>query len=392
MVNMNFKRKIVIQAAGVAVAIAAFFTIPISICRLGTAKWIDGNLETQQRFADGVTRIVLSTEVSTSDFRTGNSQFNGEWAFGTYQMAGIGYAQMAIEHPELRGNNTALTMKCIERLLSKEIRAFDSATWGEDPIDGIDGANDHASYLGYFNFLLGLHRLASDDKTYAELNDRITASLIRHLSASRISLLYSYPGEIYPVDNCFVIGSIGLHRKVTGQDHSAVINRWSDFARKHYVDPKTKLLFQTINPLDGAPADEPRGSGTALGLFPLHYADPVLAEELYEGVKSSLAGTWAGFGVVREYPKSYSGKGDIDSGPVIFGYGLSATGFTIAGAMRYNDKDFMSRLLATARLFGAPVERGNRYEYVSGGPLGNAILFAMMTTPKGKATDSGGSR
>jgi hypothetical protein len=35
----------------------------------------------------------------------------------------------------------------------------------------------------------------------------------------------------------------------------------------------------------------------------------------------------------------------------------------------------------TAYLCGGPHRRSGHWEYVSGGPLGNAILFAMMTAP-----------
>lgn len=260
-----------------------------------------------------------------------------------------------------------------------------AARWFEGEPDGV------ARLLGYLNLLLGLHRLAFDDAVYAALNDRITAALIRRMQRSGIVLLVSYPREVYPVDNCFVIGSVGLHQRVTGEDHSDIIGRWSRTARRRYVDPVSGLLVQAVSPDDGRPVDAPRGSGTALGLFALHHADAALARALYQAVKTSLAGTCFGFGGVLEYPRGSSGSGDIDSGPIAFGYGTSATGFTIAGARRYRDTPHFRRLFATAHLCGAPVERGGRREYVSGGPLGNAILFAMLTAPR-EASPTGGGR
>ena len=128
----------------------------------------------------------------------------------------------------------------------------------------------------------------------------------------------------------------------------------------------------------------PRGSGTAFSLVAIHYADPKLASILYQGIKKSLASSLLGFGVVREYPHGIHGKGDIDSGPIILGYGLSATGFTISGARMFGDEDYFKRLFATVHIFGAPVNRGGRQGYISGGALGNAILFAMFTAPKVK--------
>jgi hypothetical protein len=366
--------------------------VPPTWCGCGAAKWMNGNIKTQESFARGVERIVLENDLARTNFGTGSDQFNGEWLFGTYLMAGIGFGQMALEHPELRERHSELMSRCIEKLLSKEVRAFDAEMWGEDPIDGIDGDKAHAAYLGYLNLLLGMHRLVSGDTTYAELNDRITASLIRHLKESPILLIESYPDEVYPVDNCFVIGSIGLHERVTGADHSELVRNWVSNTRKMYVDPKTGLLIQAVSGFDGSAHDAPRGSGTALGLLAVYYADPELSRDLYRGIKKSLAQSILGFGVVREYPKGMHGRGDIDSGPVVFGYGLSSTGFALAGARMNDDKKYFRRLYATADLFGAPFHRKKRMEYISGGPIGNAIMFAMLTAPKASPFSQGGSR
>jgi len=384
--------RIVGLAAGAAAAVAVTATLPAAWCGRGAAKWMEGDAARQLRLSRGVARLVCDESLSRSRFRTGVSQFSGEWLFGSYLMAGIGFAQTVMEHPELHAQHAPPARRCIEGMLTDEVRAFDRESWGEDPLDGIDGPNHHAAYLGYLNFLLGLHRLAFGEDSYAGLNDRITAALVRHIDASPIVLLETYPGEVYPVDNCFVIGSVGLHQRATGSDHGAAIRRWTERARAKYVDPDARLLIQAVDPADGSPADEPRGSGTALGLIALHYADPRLARELYEGLKASLAGSVLGFGAVREYPRRRTGRGDIDSGPIVFGYGCSATGFSIAGARRYGDDAFFRRLFATAHLCGAPVSRGDRREYVSGGPLGNAILFAMLTTPGDDGRNGTGER
>ena len=47
-------------------------------------------------------------------------------------------------------------------------------------------------------------------------------------------------------------------------------------------------------------------------------------------MKRSLADSVLGFGAVYEYPVAYRkvGRGDIDSGPLVLGYAVSATGFS----------------------------------------------------------------
>jgi hypothetical protein len=85
---------------------------------------------------------------------------------------------------------------------------------------------------------------------------------------------------------------------------------------------------------------------------------------------------------VREYPKWIKGgDGDIDSGPIVMGFGVSPTGFHLAGCRLYGHRETFRHLYASAHFAGSPLDRGDRREYVTGGPLGNAILFAMVTAP-----------
>lgn len=345
---------------------------------------MDGDLGATGSLARGVESQVLTGNLGRDDFATGSDRFNGEWVFGSYLMAGIGFGQMAIEHPELGKSHADLMDRCIERLTSHELRAFDAEAWGEDPIDGLGGEKAHGAYLGYLNLLLGLHRKVSGDSAYAGLNDRISESLSRHLLREPRGLIESYPGERYPVDNAFVLGSLGLHQQTTGTDHSAVIKRSIEQIRSRYVDPRTGLLIQAVGS-DGGHADSPRGSGTAFAAFALHDADPALSRDLYTALRRELFVPFLGFGAVREYPRHMRGSGDIDSGPILFGYGLSATGFAISGARRYGDRAAFRGLFASAHLCGVPVDRAGTRRYLTGGPLGNAILFAMLTTPRERA-------
>lgn len=91
----------------------------------------------------------------------------------------------------------------------------------------------------------------------------------------------------------------------------------------------------------------------------------------------------AGFGAMREYPSGRSGNGDIDSGPVVLGASVSATGFALASSRLHGDRETFVGLYRTAHLFGLPVGDSAGFRYVSGGPLGNAILLAMLTAGPG---------
>ncbi|MEM9696331.1 MAG: hypothetical protein AAGA56_27550, partial [Myxococcota bacterium] len=145
------------------------------------------------------------------------------------------------------------------------------------------------------------------------------------------------------------------------------------------VDPRSGLLIQSVR-ADGTPLDSPRGSGTALASYFLSFVDSARARDLYDAAMRSLGDRILGFGALREYPPGApGGAGDIDSGPLIAGFSISATGFALAGAKRFGDEATFASLWATARLFGAPRQRGGALHFATGGPLGDAILFAMLT-------------
>lgn len=344
------------------------------------AAWFEGPVERQTRLARGVGRWV-ERQLSRNDFHTGSRKFDGEWLFGTHMMAGMGLGQTALQHPESRAELLRLMGRCIDRLLSPELRRFDREDWGNDPLEtlSVDAGADHAAYLGYLNLVLGLERLLDRDSRHAALNDQISAALARRLRRSPLLLLQSYPREVYPVDNSAVIGSIGLHGRATGTDTTELVGRWSARLRQRYLDPATGLLIQRVHPDRGSAVDAPRGSGSTLGAYFLSFADRQLSAQLYRAVREQLHDTVLGFGVIREYPVGQDGPGDIDSGPVVFGFGVSATGFALGPARIHGDAVTHARLFATATLFGAPLERDGTLEYVTGGPLGNAILFAMLT-------------
>jgi len=377
-------KRVYVACIAVVVAAIVLFNVPYRWCARGSDAWLEDGGEQSVALARAVDSLLLAGDLDQTSIQTGSELFDGEWLFGSYMMAAVGYSQLALARRDLADWCEVRAQACIVRLLSPEVREFDARSWrGEDPLASLEGAHGHAAYLGYLNFALGLYRKAfgESDAQVVALHDRISLALARRMDASPMGLLETYPNETYPVDNCFVVGSIGLHQTVTGTDHSETIERWVHNVRQRAVHADTGLLIQAVDEKTLAAHDEPRGSGTILGLLAVRYADQTLAWQLYGAVRSQLARRWLGFGAVREYPVGMTGSGDIDSGPIVFGYGMSATGFCLGAARAAGDAPLFRRLYATAHLCGAPVSRGDEVHFVSGGELGNAIFFAMLTTP-----------
>ena len=355
-------------------------TVPRWWCGRDGHRWYDGDAPLVLAHAR---ELVATVErgVSTDDFTSASDLFKNEWRFGTYQMSALALLQICLEHPEFRAGLLPAAERAIDELLSDGIRAFDTAKWGEDPLASLEAVGkDHAAYLGYLNLVLGLHRRVVPDSRFAALNDRITGALVRRLAASRQGILETYPREAYPVDNAAVLGSILLNERATGAGHPEVTAAMLARYRLAWRDPRSGLLYQAIDPRDGQPADAARASGTALAALLLSYGERALSRELYFVTRDRCADSLLGFGYIDEYHiGSTGGRGDIDSGPLIFGVSPSATGFTLAGARMFGDRHQFVTLYRTAHLLGTPANRGDRRFFVTGGPLGNALLLAMLT-------------
>ena len=130
-----------------------------------------------------------------------------------------------------------------------------------------------------------------------------------------------------------------------------------------------------MSAVTGKPHDAPRASGTGLAAYFASFADRDVARLLAIGTLRQLK-TRFGFGGVHEYADGHSGQGDIDSGPVLLGISVSATGFALASARIADDHDAFVALYRTVDLFGIPSDGA----FMVGGPIGNALLLALLTS------------
>lgn len=368
----------------------ALFAIVTMVCasfvpRVWCGRGVDaihrGDRSAQEPLARAVAHAIRSG-VGVSSFHTGSARFDGEWTLATHQMAALGLMQVALAHPELRAELLPAIETCAERVLDPASTAFGAEAWGERGLDALESTNGHA-YLGYANLALGALRVLAPNNRFAAQHDRLTEALARRLDASPHGIVETYPREAYPADIAAVVGSIGLYDRGAGGDHRALLAKYATHMRACCIDGASGLAFQSMNAASGRPAGPPRASGTAIAVYFLSFADRVLARDLFAALRTSQRAEFLGFGGVREYARGHVGSGDIDSGPVLFGVGVTASAFTLAGARMFGDRDLYEAIYRTANLFGAPVDVGGRRPFAVAGSIGNAILLAMLTaTPE----------
>jgi hypothetical protein len=286
-------------------------------------------------------------------------------------------AQVILRHPEADATLGAELDRAVEEVLAPEARAFSAARWGSDPLDGEEIGHDHAAYLGYAGFAIGLaswaHPRWAGER--ARIADRLRARL-----GDGGGWPQTYPGEAYPVDVASGVAALALDEIGSGARPSRA--RRAGLARlRSASDPASGLLVQAVDPASGAAVDRPRGSGTFLAAYFLPVADAQFARDLYEAGRGLLV-TRLGFLGARELLPGTPGGGDVDSGPIVLDLGVSASGFALAGARAFGDAEAYRGLDATAQLFGVPVTRADGgVVHLAGGPLGDAILCATRTAP-----------
>ncbi|MBI2893570.1 MAG: hypothetical protein HYY06_08450 [Deltaproteobacteria bacterium] len=365
-----------LAGAGVVTVVPAWW------CGRRADAFFDGDLGAQRALASGV-REWLERDPATLTFGTGSPRFDGEWYLITHVAAAIGLAQTALEHPELGSEHARLVERAIDRALLPRGRAHDALAWSEDPLEALDGDRGHLAFLGYANLALSMHRRLEPRSRFSRLNDEITAALARRFARHGSgALLESYPAETYPADNAAAIASIALHDRAAGGQNSDVVQDVLSAFSTRYRDPRSGFLYQRVDSETGAPRDAARASGTALAAFVLGAAGLDAARPLWRSLARQFDDV-LGFGGVREYGPG-DGAGDVDSGPVIFGLGVSASGFALAAARRHGDRERFRGLFASAWLFGLPYETKAGLRFVSGGAVGDTLLFALLTAGRAR--------
>ncbi len=373
-----------------AIALVMFLillnTFPVWWCQRHADSFYSIDFETSQQLADGAFEQV--EKIDLKSFDTGSDRFDGEWLFGSNTMTAMGNAQLALQYPKYRETAIKRMKVCFDNLLSETVQSFDSRAWrGHNALASIDDdRKDHAAYLGYLNLPLSLYNhirtnllgVIEKDK-YQVLNVKITAALARRMQKHSTMLLETYPGEYYPVDNTACAASIAVYNSAFG-GYEKLLEKWQKNFRI-FIDEKSGMLIQSVD-AGMTEYSFPRGSGTSLAAYFLTYLDPYLAKELYRASRDQLLATYLGFALMREYPEEHKNeRGDIDSGPLILGYSMSTTGFSLASAKTFQDRDTFDQIFATAWMAGAPEVKDGKFHWKTGGPLGDAILFAMLTVP-----------
>lgn len=185
----------------------------------------------------------------------------------------------------------------------------------------------------------------------------------------------SYPGAAWPADAAVAASALSGCAAVDPSSRTVAREWMSRVALE--VDPETGLVPHAT----GNSAS--RGSSSALMVPFLAEVDSAFGASQYaralEAYPMWLLGVMPS---MREYPRGVTGRGDIDSGLLVFGASAPASAVMIAASRSAGDLEVASALLASTDAIGWPVTLQGHRRYAAGAlPVGDAFVAWASTVP-----------
>lgn len=236
---------------------------------------------------------------------------------------------------------------------------------------------------GEIALMLGVRCLVKDNELYKnELNRRVNI-MVEGMTKSPVLCAESYPDECWVFCNTIALAAIRISDELNGTDHSEFFSHWVEKAKKNLIDPKTGLLRSAFT-VAGTPtssAKGPEGSSIWMACHMLQIVNEEFAQNQYAKAKGELLGDIFDFGYAREWPKSYLGSEDIDSGPVIpfLMASPSSSGLAILCTASFKDKENFNKLTRSLNTFAFPKEENEQLYYQMSNALGDAVLLYGFT-------------
>jgi hypothetical protein len=309
-----------------------------------------------------------------------------------FTLPALAYAHLAIAHPDRKPEFLSEAEKLITMCLpivARRTRAPDG------DLRLLENYTDHAVHLGQLNLALGRYKQAGGmDSPLLETHEAISHVLLSAAEAAQGKPLKSYPHLTWSFDTMPVLLSLKLSG-VDAQRVDRVIGAHLDWIKTKGTDHRYQL------PYSAGPTTLPRGCELSLRIPILAELDKEFAIFTYNAYKKHFwidRGNIAGF---AEWPGGTGNHQDMDSGPIVDGIGMSATGNSFAAARALGDSATFKRLLdqlalrdimVAAAIFDPAAKGfldssldslGIKFNpaYYTGFLYGDAALFAVLTWP-----------
>lgn len=310
---------------------------------------------------------------------------NAEWDFMGRTYLVLSLANMAITEPAQESRYLSVMDTVIDETLrleqSKGIYFFlmDYARAGN-----FIAQPPRSTFLdGEIAMMLAARQMVRPEPRFAPLLAQRADLLEQYLSRGPVMCGESYPNECWMFCNAVAVASIQMSDRLDGRDHSAFIQRWLQTVKSKLIHRESGILVSSFS-YYGRPNDGPEGSSIWMVVHCLKVVDPEFAAEQYRLARQQLGREVLGFGYAHEWPPTWAGTPDVDSGPIvpILGASAGSSGMAFLGASTFNDDSYLQQLLTTLRFAGFPTTRGDELSFAASNQVGDAaLLYAMVQGP-----------
>jgi len=222
--------------------------------------------------------------------------------------------------------------------------------------------------------------LAEEPRFRAELARRVRR-MADGMRKGPVLCVESYPDECWMFCNTVALAAIRISDTLAGEDHARLFERWLTVAKQRLIDPRTGILYSSFTVDGKRVGNGPEGSSIWVAAHCLLLIDPEFARDQYRRARAELGVVVAGFGYAKEWPDSYAGPIDVDSGPIIPIVEASAgsSGCSLVAAAAFADLDYLRALTTTLELAAFPIRDASGLRYAASNQVGDAVLLYALT-------------
>jgi len=251
-------------------------------------------------------------------------------------------------------------------------------------------------YGGWRNILLGKFLMIQREERRSpiyvkrfELNCKLLAEAY---TKSETPYLESYTDQTWPADNVIGMASIGIHDKILSPKYEGLTADWLKQVKKN-LDPNTGLIPHKSSASKGESIEGARGSSQSLILNFLPEIDRKFANDQFTLYKALFLDYRLGLPGIREYPKGTAGLGDVDSGPVVWGIGASASIVGQRTMYKYGEMAMYCGLRNSIEGFGVGLTLNKEKRFLFGAlPMADAFIAWSNSLEKNELTGVGNWR
>jgi hypothetical protein len=296
-------------------------------------------------------------------------------------------ADRAASSPAIREQARDCARRCAVLALDPRL-----APAGLDPAHSMD-LGQHGLYATHLLLVLGAASYLGTDEHDA-IAHRLATQLAAAALADPLHHVPSFRGDAHrwPADQAATLHALWVHDQLHGTDLSVEpIRLWHEVMAASGTDGTLGLPRSELTGPEASTV--PRGCALSWTVRHMAAFDRSRALELWQrycaGYLVDMAtlplvrGSATPAAGLREWPPGVERSADIDSGPIVFGIGASASAFGIGAARAVGDEDSAARLEALAELGRAAAAAG----FPGLGGSDSSILAQAITLQSSTVTD-----